>query len=305
VPLASVLLAPVLLAVLPNAPWSPPSGEDRDALVKRFVHEDGEPGFYRCQGGGAYIVKTDVGAGFALDAAAFLERFRSQFRSIFRDVPEERLPPLVVVFRDEARYRRAVQGGASRGMYKRDARTLFTYLDVQKGERDFDSFYAKILLHEGSHQLLATTGDSWPVWLDEGVASYFQEWDVRAPVDANLARLRTTSYRFADVRAAFGTERWVPLARLFALGAGEWAPDDFGPVTKLHYAEAASFISFLFGSRDGERRFAEIYVAIRDGEPATTWLTRGSLRDMEAGWREEITTRIRAEPPPDGAENPK
>jgi hypothetical protein len=291
--LLPLVLAQALLAAAPGEPWEPPAGEARERLAARLVRAEGEPGFFRAAGG-AYVVRTDVGREFALDAACALERFRSQFRAIFRDPPAEPFPPLVVIFRDEARYRRAVGGGASRGTYLRRARTLYTYLDRAKGERDFASFYSKILLHEGAHQLLDALCERLPVWFDEGVAAYFQEWDLRAPVAANLARLRTTHFRFADVRAAFGTPRWVPLARLVALEGSAWAPDDFGPATNLHYAEAASFIAFLVASPHGQGIFGRIYEGLRGGRGLAGALDRDALGPLGAAWEEDVAARIAA-----------
>lgn len=290
------LLASVLLAARPTEPWEPPAGAARDALVARYVHEDGEPGFFRCAAG-AYIVKTDVDRAFALDVACFMERFRSQLRAIFREYVPERRPPLVVVYRERERYRRAIGGGDSRGFYSPKTRTLSTYLDVEKDERDFVTFYAKILLHEGTHQLVTALVGPAPPWFDEGVASYFQEWDARRTVDENLERLKDTHYRFADVRDAFGTERWVPLARLLAIEREAWAPDDFGAVTNLHYAEAASFVSFLLASDERRKTFRRIFVSLRrqEGKEGLDRILHGAaVAKLDAAWREHVAARVAA-----------
>jgi hypothetical protein len=263
------------------------------------VRADGEPGFFRATGG-SYVVRTDAGAEFALDAACFLERFRSQLDHIFRDVPPPaRRPPLVLIFADEARYRRAVEGSRARGVYVAASRTLYTFLDRARGESDFATFYAKILLHEGAHEALHARCGPLPPWFDEGVASYFQEWDVRLPVDANLERLRSTHYRIEDVRAAFGTERWVPLCRLLALGPAEWDADGYGPRTNLHYAEAASFVSFLLATKSGQRVFSRVYRAVKEREAIENVLTRERVRALEREWEEEIRERIAGVMPPE------
>lgn len=290
------VLGSVLLAARPTEPWEPPAGAARDALVARYVHEDGEPGFFRCAAG-AYLVKTDVDRAFALDVACYLERFRSQLRAIFREYVPERRPPLVVVYRDRERYRRVVGGGESRGFYSPKTRTLSTYLDVEKGERDFATFYARILLHEGTHQLVTALIGPAPPWFDEGVASYFQEWDVRRTVDDNLDRLKDTHYRFQDVRDAFGTERWVPLARLLALDRAAFAPDDFGPATNLHYAEAASFVSFLLATDERRKMFRRIYVSLRrqEGkEGLDRVLHPAAVGRLDEAWREHVAARVAA-----------
>lgn len=281
-----------LLAVAPTEPWAPPEGAVREALLAKHVRPEGE-GFFRASGG-AYVIRTDVSAAFALDAACFLERFRSQLRHIFRDPPVERYPPLVVIYRDEARYRRAIGGGGARGMFIAPQRTLFTYLAADKGERDFATFYSKILLHEGAHQLLHALCGPLPPWFDEGVASYFQEWDVRRPVAENLERLKTTHFRFGDVKDAFGTERWVPLRTLLALEPAQWAPDDYGPRTLLHYAEAASFISYLLSSKPGQKTFARVYEAARDPHQAIEdVLTPDAVCRLDAGWKEYVAALVR------------
>ncbi len=285
-------LAFSLLGCAPTEPWAPPGPDERRALAARHARPDGEPGFVRVAAG-SYVVRTDLGPEFAIDAACFLERFRSQFDHIFRDVPPPaRYPPLVVVFREEARYRRKMGGSGARGMFVATDRAIYTYLDAAAGERDFATFYKKILLHEGAHEMLFARCGSLPVWFDEGVACYFQEWDVRLPVAENLERLRTTHFRFADVRDAFGTERWVPLARLLSLDRATWAPDDYGPRTTLHYAEAASFVSFLLATAEGRSTFARLYRSLKQGDSVETALGRAEIQRLDRAWRAEIERQI-------------
>src|SRR5690606_38874256 len=112
--------------------------------------------------------------------------------------------------------------------------------DRENGEAGWDSFYKPILLHEGAHQLLheLTGRRNLPVWFDEGLATFFQAWDVHLPVEESLAQQRRKGYALDVLEAAWREDRLVPLGRLIRLDWAAWSADGFGPGTDLHYAEA-------------------------------------------------------------------
>jgi hypothetical protein len=84
----------------------------------------------------------------------------------------------------------------------------------------------------------------------------------------------------------------VPLARLLALDRSQWAPDDYGPQTNLHYAEAASFVSFLIATRPGQKIFAEVYETSKAREDVGNALSADRVRALERDWHEEVKKRI-------------
>ncbi len=275
---------------------APPTPEENARLLKRYVRPDPAlPDFWRCTYGPVFV-KTDVSDRFALDAALFMERYHKAFRSIFLDPARERWRPTLIVYRAKTQYEKVIGevGEGSRGYYRPDPKTLYTYLDVERGEHDFASFYSKILLHEGSHQLLhyLTGRADLPVWFNAGDARFFQDWDHARTRKENLERLKRSHYRFNDLRDAYGTERFVKLRDLLSRTYETWTPDDFGPVTNLHYAEAASFVAFLVASKSGQKTFAKVYECVRDGGEITEVLGRDKVRALEKDWFADIERRI-------------
>ncbi|MHC4831418.1 MAG: DUF1570 domain-containing protein, partial [Planctomycetota bacterium] len=153
--------------------------------------------------------------------------------------------------------------------------------------------YSPILLHEATHQLLRTSigARDLPVWFDEGIAAYFQGWDVSLPASENLTRLRGTHYRIEQVQEAWNEERLVPLSRLIRLNRGGWAPDDWGEVTMLHYGQAASLIAYLLASEGGKKLFRRLIRAAADGSDLNAVIAK-RLKKVEREWHQDLAARF-------------
>ena len=73
----------------------------------------------------------------------------------------------------------------------------------------------------------------------------------------------------------------------------EWAPDDFGPKTNLHYGEATSLLAFLIASPKGRRFLQEVYRLVDEGHnDIYDRIPDASLRKLEEFWHQDIQRRI-------------
>ena len=103
-----------------------------------------------------------------------------------------------------------------------------------------------ILAHEGLHQFLSATGrDRIPAWINEGLACYFESFDLasnRPTFDPRNNTLRTPA-----LREALSTESLIPLRHVLATNAG-LAVHQKSQHVYSYYAQEWSLILFLLDS---------------------------------------------------------
>ncbi len=210
-----------------------------------------------------WIVVTEVSPRFTAELALFMGRFESAFAGLMKGIHDGKKverKPTVFIYASEEAYKKKFPGG-SRGyyQYQNDWSELhvYSFIDEEK-ERDFKFFYYPILIHEGTHLLTRTYLGQVPnpQWFDEGVATYFQFWNLSAPGKTNLKSRYSRSFYRAVLKEAYLKEP-PSLNTLFTVKV--WNPDDMGPQAKGHYALAESFIDFMLSSKGGRKVFQRTF----------------------------------------------
>lgn len=111
-----------------------------------------------------------------------------------------------------------------------------------------------LLAHEGFHQYLAAYFPRRvPPWLNEGLATQFEEFDLDG--DRPVFTPRRNFARSNDLRAALGPDgQFIPLPQLLRMNAGE-AVVETGRTVRTYYAQVWSTVLFLrYG---GDARYTE------------------------------------------------
>ena len=167
-------------------------------------------------------------------------------------VPAGNEPIHMYLFADEATYRAHV---AARYPTFPERRAIFVETDVTLSVyAHWSDRVAEDLRHEVSHGYLHSSVPNLPLWLDEGLAEYFE-----------VARGRR------------GVNRPHVDQLLSQLATGAWHPDlphlealaDAATMTQLDYAEAWLWVHFLLESPSGSPAVLTDYLAaLRRGEPA-------------------------------------
>lgn len=105
-----------------------------------------------------------------------------------------------------------------------------------------------ILAHEGLHQFLSATGrDRIPAWINEGLACYFESFDVD-PVNGRPAfDPRNNTLRTPSLRKALAADSLIPLREVLATNAGI-AVHQKSQHLYSYYAQEWSLILFLLHS---------------------------------------------------------
>lgn len=244
-----------------------------------------------------WIVRTDVSARFAAEAAVFLDLFSDAFAEMLPGKARTAVRPTLTVFAEEKAYRRIFDDG-TRGYYrwrfdKGDFAelTLYTYCGSE-AERRFAAFPHAILLHEGTHVLMRRCLGSRavPAWFDEGVATWVQYRDLRRR--GRDPRTGWTDSRFRKLLAdtvRTRPEQIIPLDRLLNLRHADWNPDKLGPKALMHYAAAERLIDFLLSDDDGREVLRAGWTALLDGsEPPEL-----NVRTLEPAWLRHIRDTVR------------
>lgn len=213
-----------------------------------------------------WLVETDVSRRFTAELALFMDKFAASFDVLIKGLhvgKKVSRKPTVIVFDDKNVYAEKFPGG-SRGYYRYhfnseefDELHLYSYIDNDK-ERDFKFFYHRILIHEGTHLLLRTYIGKpvIPKWFDEGIATYFQFWNLAASPKKNM-KSRYSRSHFRDVLKKECQKTPPSLRELLTITT--WNPDDMGPIANRNYAMAENFVDMLLSSREGQRVFKRTF----------------------------------------------
>lgn len=130
--------------------------------------------------------------------------------------------------------------------YMRIRRGGFTERGVTVSHYSTQHSSLSILAHEGLHQFLAATGrDRIPAWINEGLACYFESFDLvngRPVFDPRNNTLRTPALRKALAEGSL-----IPLRHVLATNAG-LAMHEKSQHVYSYYAQEWSLIHFLLHS---------------------------------------------------------
>lgn len=271
-------------------PWRWSSSElKKIQALERRAQRDGERWVVEAP---TWRVEAEADARFAAEAALYVEAFTAAFTKITKKFGRPRVArrPTLVVLSSEERYREQFNDG-TRGFYryKYDGDGAFTelhvytYIEADKGA-DFSAFYRPILQHEGTHVLLRRLLDeeACPKWLDEGFATFFQFWDLRAKDKQNIANYDAVSAFTKHLPAA------APgLAPLLELETTEqWNPDQMGPQAQEHYALGGNLIAFLLGHKARQRSLSAVVQRAMAGERPL--LKPEEIKELDRVWIEHV-----------------
>ncbi len=207
-----------------------------------------------------FVIQSDVRLEQDNVLVTELEALHAQVFESLR-LPEQRDAVNVYLFSDEASYRfymhttwrdlpprRAYFVGTNREL------AVYSFISPQVMED---------LRHEFTHGLLHATLQSVPLWLDEGLAEYF-EVSASTPGAAHAAHLR--ELRQAD------SENWSPnLYRLEMIS-------DFRDLTQRDYAECWAWVHFMLNSSDEASTVLLMYLE----DLQTTKTPRRMLTSLES-----------------------
>jgi hypothetical protein len=160
------------------------------------------------------------------------------------DVPPTDEPIHVHLYRDGHEY---AQFMAERFPKMPERRAFFMETDTKLiVHAHWNDHVAEDLRHEVAHGYLHSAVGNLPLWLDEGLAEYFEMPRGRHGLNRPHVELLAEQLQNGD---------WQPdLARLESL-------DDFASLTQLDYAESWAWVHFLLETEPARRELLQSYLA--------------------------------------------
>ncbi|MHC4600031.1 MAG: hypothetical protein ACYS47_13595 [Planctomycetota bacterium] len=246
-----------------------------------------------------WIVKTEISKRFACEVALFMDGFHDTFEAVLRLPWKKRIKkkPTIIVLPSVTRYRKQFKDG-SEGHYSLKfeedecVKIQMTVFVRDPYEREFIRFYRPALLHEGSHLLLKQHFGTTPVpvWLTEGVATYFQFWDLKKRVFHNTVnRCCRSSFLLAYLKHRRMEKReGHDLDYLFGLTKKTWNRDRMGPRTKAEYGLAESLVDALLSSDEGCRLFRALVKRLSEWEEEDELFPPGEEERVKTLWEEHV-----------------
>jgi hypothetical protein len=316
----------------PSAGWAqtkPPRSGSKDfklyqSLVKSAKSSE------RLNGGWVvesptHVVHSTISKEYTAAAAVHLHRFHRRFVSIFREEFKDTRKPVAYAFATNEEYLKfSPESKGSWGRFRTEynGKTLvkdLAWYSLPEGEKDFYKTEFEVVQHEAAHQLLDAYTDNQgiPRWFHEGLATFFESWDLDQDNDRNIlsgvAGRRGTGVCLAypDQPAPLLREFWIDLRTLlsaqdfqvFHSGPRKWPPvkdevRDFKEqmVTEVQYNQAWSVLAFLIDNEVGREQFVRLVGAFRAGDGLDAIqnkiFTEKFLSDFEQAWHKFIKKKV-------------
>ncbi len=301
--------------------WTKKERKAIKVLAEKVTEKDG----YRYLENPNWHIKTELSAQFTAEAATYMELFYDSFCQVFyfKTGLDLDVKPTFYILRSRERYLEVSKapewtGGLYRFGYntfknekgeieKKYYLNLYVYLNkFVSDDQDFACEFTplNVIQHEGTHCLLAhLLGDKYfkfPVWLNEGMATYYEYWDLRvkASDEGNSDRdIRARKKRLErsptpiELKKYFEKHGDTPpkLSYLSSLNTQkEWSEELSRETIHLHYALAESFADLMICSRGRREMLKTMFDRLCKDEPL---LTAEELDDLEKEWHKRLRKR--------------
>lgn len=241
-------------------------------------------------------IKTDLKPKDAKGVPERIDRYCENFAGFYDELGLEPRASNKVVIRlfanyadYEEFYQRTTSGGdAPAAYFSPSLNGVVSYHDPD------DPYLRQVLFHETSHQYMNRYTSHAPKWLNEGLAEYFEGWQL-AP-DGALIKKRPPFYDLLVVQAALRNDKFLSIRELI-----EMAPDRFMDF-RTHYAELDGYLHyatswalswyFLEGpdEEDRERYLAYFRGLCEDGDRAKPFAPKDwdGWSELEQRWKDFV-----------------
>jgi hypothetical protein len=207
-----------------------------------------------------FVVTTDLDLRTARELSALLENSVARFQARLRpNLPRAAERARVFVFSGRLGYERYLAGALggsienTAGVYHPGLRQLIVWNAPKRGE------LFETVRHEGLHQFLDSWLDDPPVWLNEGLAEYYENAEFQRGAASEI-RPRA---QYLELLVARGPAA-LDLAALLRA-----TPAAFYEDPQLNYARAWAFVHFLLGStRENRALFDALIEELAGGASA-------------------------------------
>ncbi|MCX7935148.1 MAG: hypothetical protein N3A66_07815, partial [Planctomycetota bacterium] len=248
----------------------------------------------------AYSARTNLSARFTAEAALYASYFVETFPKIFPLPPHGNMLTklAVTIYKTRSQYLAATEAPEwSAGLHRVDfdkpgwpVLNIFAFVFAEPTDTEADfcrHLNHMVLQHEATHAMLqkfAGRAYAIPVFVNEGCASYFEAWDLRAPKMTEAARSQR-SFRSSHLGALVVKLRSEPnfrpsLAAYLKIDHARWGRGE----VSLNYALAESFVDFLLADRQRREIFKRMIERVYKRQPEV--LSAEEISRLEPLWHE-------------------
>ncbi|MBA3684327.1 MAG: hypothetical protein H0W72_03710 [Planctomycetes bacterium] len=247
-----------------------------------------------------YHITTQVSPARLIEYAAYLEGLYAVYHSTYDPDSVPAFKMEIHVFATQSDFVAAAADNginvtaSTGGFFVPSLMSIFVFQEMPSGWSS-DFTVEKVLAHECSHQFLHCTcnGSSHvPTWINEGLAVYFESGLFRN----GRFELQPPRSRIALLKTLYTTRKATlrPLAKYL---------DHYGPIEPEEYGEVYAMTHFwIFGAKEGRKRFRLFWQALKDQENGTAAFERIFMADMIkaqggrdpalAKWQEMLLTYV-------------
>lgn len=205
-----------------------------------------------------YRIHTNLSQRETVPFGRHMDALFEQYDKRFRGLGGKQIEPMpLYLLQTEQQYNRFLQehdidATHSGGMFfvTHTLQGLATWSDSRSRRQTFE-----VLQHEGFHQFAwHTIGSGLPIWLNEGLAQYFEHAVIND--EGRMSLGLTSRARIDRVKAAIKKGDTLPIATLMRVTSKQWSnvlrnsPDR----ANLLYAQSWSWTYFLIHSNNGEHQ---------------------------------------------------
>jgi tetratricopeptide (TPR) repeat protein len=239
-------------------------------------------------------LQTDLPEDYARTFAEVYQRMRDAIaENEFPCALDQMHEPITVMVIDR-HWRKIMGSGVSgvQGMNPVDLVDVDPFLVVRAEDEETN---APLFLHELTHWLVAICFPSAPLWLNEGLATFYET----SKLDGDSLRIGFPNAMFVDGRSGYGYDSEGEVFELYSL---KRAPS-LETLRKLEspefYEDSANYLAswvavhlMQLGDRTLEKPFARYLAALHEGnDDETAWLKGFATIDMESRYRVHLTDR--------------
>jgi tetratricopeptide (TPR) repeat protein len=190
-----------------------------------------------------------------------LEQFREVFARVFPNTRQAMPAPIVVhVFGNERAYRPFMPRFNGKvvdvaGYFQQTAGAYYITLNTQAGERAYSTIY-----HEYVHLLVGNTLAEVPVWFSEGLAEFYETYEMYGEREATLGKVN-------EGHVYTLRERFIPLPELLAVDHTSPMYNE-GDRRGIFYAESWALVHYLMLGNPARHGQLATYLQLHaDGKP--------------------------------------
>lgn len=271
-----------------------------EKLEKKIKEKDG---FFEYEEEG-FIVRSDISARFAAELSLYMESFVEAFPEVFPCPPRGTVlvKLTVTIYKEKSSYLASApdipqwSGGVFYPDWSKPGWPVWnvkSYPWNDENKEEFARFHRPVLQHEGAHAMFQkfTGRRPIPVFFNEGVATYFEWWNLREDMKTNRELRDKRTYRWRTLREKYSAEPdFKPVLKDYLdMPHEKWGMGGNEQIT-LNYALAESFMSFLLSSTKGRKDFKDMIGELYAGHAL---LEKDSdYRKLEKEWHKYINETL-------------